>query len=238
MQGSLGRVCSVPSCDGKLEAKGFCMTHYSRLLRGVTVDAPVRRVGFRRPCSVASCENNASAKGLCKTHYGRHLRGARLDAPIPVPRTTMKCNFSDCNRRVAGYGLCVTHRKQQRDGRELRPIVNRFTKYEIEICTISGCDRHHHAQGMCQRHFSRASRHKLSSVQFQALLLIDDCPICHDEMTEKSGAIDHDHACCPGERTCGKCIRGMICVRCNAGIGYFANDPGILMAAVDYLHPL
>jgi hypothetical protein len=33
-------------------------------------------------------------------------------------------------------------------------------------------------------------------------------------------SVDHDHACCPGKITCGKCIRGLICERCNTAMGF------------------
>lgn len=33
--------------------------------------------------------------------------------------------------------------------------------------------------------------------------------------------VDHDHACCPGERTCGQCVRGLLCLNCNIALGHY-----------------
>ncbi len=48
-------------------------------------------------------------------------------------------------------------------------------------------------------------------------------------------AIDHDHTCCPGKKSCGKCIRGLICSRCNLGLGHFRHNPKLLGDAILYL---
>lgn len=47
------------------------------------------------------------------------------------------------------------------------------------------------------------------------------CAVCRrPEEMKRNGvvmnlAVDHDHACCPGKRSCGKCVRGLVCWWCN-----------------------
>lgn len=230
------RICSVPGCGGKHEAKGFCMTHYSRLLRGDDIAAPVRRVGVRRECSIDGCENRGVTKGLCRTHDYRARRGLALNEPVRKRQSGVSCAFLGCGRPAVSRGLCSGHRRQSELYGDMRPIGRgRRRGCELETCAISGCDRVQYSSAMCGRHSARAARYGLSVIQLQALLLVDECAICHEEVTESSGAIDHDHSCCAGQKTCGKCIIGVICLRCNAGIGYFANHPGVMMNAIDYL---
>jgi len=63
------------------------------------------------------------------------------------------------------------------------------------------------------------------------------CAICG---TDKSGGkgrfhIDHNHDCCLGKTSCGKCIRGLLCTRCNVGIAMFQDNVIALGNAVTYL---
>lgn len=46
--------------------------------------------------------------------------------------------------------------------------------------------------------------------------------------------IDHDHSCCPGSYSCGKCIRGLLCRKCNTHL-HPLEDPKRLAELLDYL---
>lgn len=64
------------------------------------------------------------------------------------------------------------------------------------------------------------------------------CAICANPQPRGTNwHIDHDHSCCPAKKSCGQCIRGILCGPCNRGLGYFGDDPTRLRAAVGYLEP-
>jgi hypothetical protein len=51
------------------------------------------------------------------------------------------------------------------------------------------------------------------------------CYLCADELDPAHTHVDHSHACCPDDRSCGRCIRGLACRWCNQGVGQFRDDP-------------
>lgn len=66
------------------------------------------------------------------------------------------------------------------------------------------------------------------------------CAICKKDLIEgKLGAhVDHDHTCCSGKTSCGKCIRGILCFDCNNGIERFKDNPALCREAALYLELL
>lgn len=62
------------------------------------------------------------------------------------------------------------------------------------------------------------------------------CQICKGVNADGSRlCVDHDHNCCPGKKSCGNCIRGLLCKRCNNALGLFNDDVDALRSAVNYL---
>lgn len=62
------------------------------------------------------------------------------------------------------------------------------------------------------------------------------CAICKNPETNKKRlSVDHDHSCCPGSGSCGKCIRGLLCSNCNTFLGNAKDNIEILKAAIEYL---
>ncbi len=47
--------------------------------------------------------------------------------------------------------------------------------------------------------------------------------------------LDHDHSCCPGEKSCAKCARALLCVRCNTFVGWIERNPELVGLILDYV---
>lgn len=60
------------------------------------------------------------------------------------------------------------------------------------------------------------------------------CANCEEDVRGKL-CVDHDHACCPGKTSCGKCVRDLLCSPCNRAIGVLRENPRLLRAAATYL---
>jgi hypothetical protein len=79
----------------------------------------------------------------------------------------------------------------------------------------------------CQENLHRERTYGVTADQFDAMMLRQAgcCAICQEPMG--TPAVDHDH-------DTGR-VRGLLCRRCNTGIGMLADDPDRLLSAAAYL---
>jgi len=67
----------------------------------------------------------------------------------------------------------------------------------------------------------------LTQDDFNLLLKIQGnaCGMCRGLFSEGQLIhVDHDHGCCRGKnRSCGKCVRGLLCHACNIALGHIEH---------------
>jgi hypothetical protein len=75
----------------------------------------------------------------------------------------------------------------------------------------------------------------MSQADYDALLAKQGgtCAICGKQARRL--VVDHDHGCCRGSKTCGSCVRGLLCFSCNILVSTLERDPNWLTAAAQYL---
>ena len=93
---------------------------------------------------------------------------------------------------------------------------------------------------IARRKYVYKTRYKMSEEQYQKKLAEQNysCAICGTHISEltKRLSVDHDHNCCPALYSCGSCIRGLLCGRCNMSLGGFKDNRGIIVSALNYLN--
>jgi len=85
---------------------------------------------------------------------------------------------------------------------------------------------------LCQRIDQRARIYGITGRLYRSIIERQNglCAICGRSLLDEAGwnlEIDHDH------RT--GVVRGLLCARCNVGLGFFQDDPDRLVRAADYI---
>lgn len=80
------------------------------------------------------------------------------------------------------------------------------------------------------------AQHGMTDEEFVTFMNEAECAVCGSPDPQGAGwHVDHDHSCCPGRFSCGKCIRGILCGKCNMGIGLLGDTVAGLKAALEYM---
>lgn len=190
-------------------------------------------------CSVSWCDRNPRALGFCQTHY-KQVKSGKEPGPIAPRRggiPSKRCRHKGCDRRTVAKGYCQVHYYQERRNGvtvDIRPPG-------APPVACSECDQPAMARGWCASHYrelwSRFAKYGLTSDSFDQILRQQGggCAICKRVVPANKWHVDHAHSCCPGQSSCGSCVRGILCGTCNAGIGMLGDSPEILRSAADYI---
>ena len=169
-------------------------------------------------------------------------------SPTPCPEGTRRCHvckqlkpieqFSRHAKKPLGYGYaCLAcNRERQRDWRQKNPDAHRadvaaWRKYNPDKVA-------QYARNWRTRNPEKARANNLRDNQGITQKQYDDmheaqngcCKICGTNKSTGRGKkleVDHCHRSLQ--------IRGLLCHRCNTGLGYFKDDPAILQSAIAYL---
>ena len=154
---------------------------------------------------------------------------ARPSKKHPEGRTGTSAGYAA--HRVAGEESC-------------RPCLDANTAAQKIRRVRNGHDEKQRRRYAENREFhsyrSIRAKYKLTEEQYKALLEAQGggCAVCGTDKPGGRGVllnVDHDHACCPGNKSCGKCVRGLLCALCNIGLGSFQDNADRLIAAATYL---
>lgn len=139
------------------------------------------------------------------------------------------CQVAECQRQSAARGYCSSHYEQLKRG---KTDPSQFTPLPAKPkCFVSGCDRPQYCRGGCRTHYDTALRFNLSLIQLMQLY-IAGCEVCG---ASENIHVDHDHSCCEGPTSCGRCVRGGLCEACNMAIGVLGDNLEGVLRAVKYL---
>lgn len=193
------------------------------------------RMILDRKCSIEGCGNPHFVNGLCDAHRQRAREGIDMDTPLVefIRLHGALCTVATCDRKATVKGMCGLHFKRLARGADLLAPPNpRKRKPRGE--GIDGCDRCASIGYLCDSHHTVLLRYRLTRDRYLELMSAG-CAIC-GVMKDSNGAplvIDHDHACCPGKRSCGACVRSALCTRHNIMAGFL--DKPDTAAVMEYI---
>ncbi|QAY05329.1 hypothetical protein SEA_GATOR_97 [Mycobacterium phage Gator] len=199
-------------------------------------------------CSVSECDKPSRSLGYCRRHYEMHRRktSARL------------CERPECGQKSRGKRLCSKHLQREKAGIQsddqlqyhARPGPNASGEHRCSQCRQwLPSDQFHknktYKWGLtpkcrtCQRFHRAASNYGVTVEFLKGLLAAQGCRCagCGEPFMATEWHVDHDHSCCPGtKRSCGNCVRGLLCSGCNCALGFVRDSTARLLSLADYLH--
>lgn len=225
------------NCGKKHFARGLCQACYYRLRRNGSVAR--KYVINSGKCSVDGCGQDSFAKNLCQQHYNR--ADHPLKATWKLLRSRHKGEYPETWESFEAFLIAVGARPTAKHQLRRLNADAPFSKENVEWLAPVGSDfRRGKWTGEDITSYDRAwnlkRKYGISVDEFDKRLVEQGgvCAICggKEAHTYKSGklkelSVDHCH-------DTGR-VRGLLCVKCNRGLGYFADDIERINRAIEYL---
>lgn len=191
-----------------------------------------------KKCSIGGCDRESTARQLCMMHYQRERHGRVLDLP------ELKCPVcsSEFKPKTAQQRYCSRYCTNRRHTSV--PLIMPCGYCGELFTRAAGRGRKLYCSLACRKIVTSIRSHErdygISKTRYREILEAQNglCAICQRPQTGRRKTVlcvDHDHACCPGAKSCGRCVRGLLCGLCNTGIGHLRDSLTLLRAAVNYL---
>lgn len=217
--------CVGPECDKPVWAKGVCPGHYQQL-RHKGALSPLRVRLPPGPCIFPDCDNPRAARGYCGGHHLQIKQGRELQT-LRVFRKADEIVARDeqGRKRCAGCDAFKPESDFTRNRRRPDGFMDKCKSCEPP-------------NGGGNREYRIRVTYNISLAEFEEILRSQGgrCATCGTDSPGGNGwCIDHDHSCCGGPRSCGECVRGILCTHCNSALGYVRDNTQTLMNMVAYL---
>lgn len=145
------RTCSVPGCEDKHNARGFCLRHYMRVMR--TGDVNAGKTDRPSHCTIEGCEGAHKGYGLCGKHYARLKRYGDPFAPArggpgyQAPHGTIgRYEYHGCRCEDCAAVALEVHRKwrdtpaaRRRHADRVKEVRGRYGERIAALKLAEGC---------------------------------------------------------------------------------------------------
>lgn len=243
--------CDEADCPRAVVAKGLCRTHYNRS-RNRAIRAAARAAP--RACSRCGAIYFGRTKRAvyCSKACSEAANAERKSAALAAARADQRCRM--CGREFTSFTAKarVCSRKCGDDWANQQKQRAKLDQWERDKkpCAFCGgvlgpdrrrgtlyCSRRCKGNALSARQrqrnpgYMRQYLYGLSPERFAAILDAQGgrCAICRTDTPGGKGGwhTDHDHTT--------KEVRGLLCDRCNRGLGHLHDDPQVIRAAMAYL---
>jgi len=241
--------CSVVFPDGECgrivynKSLHLCNAHNLQRLRGQEF-RPVRvRSGVKEymsdDCSEPGCSHPAQSSGLCTSHYW-HLRNSGGTRRLYQGRRPKGASLSRDDNGNKECSSCLQWKPEDQFGLSKRTLDG--VRGECNPCRAAHVQRYYEnltlgekRRRWLKRRYNKTPQWFDTTLESQG----NSCAACGDSYPGTRGwQVDHDHSCCdvsPSQPTCGKCVRGILCNRCNLALGVVYDSTAILDKLKTYL---